>query len=66
MDFLSAEDIDRDVTVSFVNNMIIGIVAHTLEGDHTATLGDYLIKGVKGEVYFCKPDIFDMTYEVAE
>ena len=35
----------------------------TLEGDHHATVGDYIIKGVKGELYPCKPDIFEMTYE---
>lgn len=38
---------------------------HTLEGDHTWTPGDWLITGVKGERYFCKPDIFDATYEPA-
>ncbi len=37
----------------------------TLEGDHTAQVGDWLIEGVKGEVYPCKPDIFEATYEVA-
>ena len=35
----------------------------TLEGDHIATEGDYIIKGVKGEFYPCKPDIFEQTYE---
>lgn len=35
----------------------------TLEGEHIATEGDYIIKGVKGEFYPCKPDIFAMTYE---
>lgn len=35
----------------------------TLEGSHTLTKGDYIIKGVKGEFYPCKPDIFEMTYE---
>jgi hypothetical protein len=30
---------------------------------HIATEGDYIIKGVQGEFYACKPDIFDMTYE---
>lgn len=36
---------------------------HTLEGDHEGNIGDYVIKGVKGELYPCKPDIFEMTYE---
>lgn len=35
----------------------------TLEGDHCVILGDYIIKGIKGEFYSCKPDIFEMTYE---
>ena len=42
-----------------VGNLII----KTLEGDHRANIGDYVIKGVKGEYYPCKPDIFKMTYE---
>lgn len=35
----------------------------TLEGNMIASLGDYIIKGVKGEFYPCKPDIFEQTYE---
>lgn len=35
----------------------------TLEGDMTANLGDYIIKGIKGELYPCKPDIFEATYD---
>lgn len=35
----------------------------TLEGVMTADQGDYIIKGIKGEVYPCKPDIFEATYE---
>ena len=34
----------------------------TLEGGHKASPGDYIIKGVKGEFYPCKPDIFELTY----
>lgn len=37
----------------------------TLEGVMTAQPGDYIIKGVKGEFYPCKPDIFHATYEEA-
>lgn len=37
----------------------------TLEGQHTANVNDWIIKGVKGEFYPCKPDIFEMTYDVA-
>ena len=35
----------------------------TLEGEHRANPGDWIITGVKGERYPCKPDIFAMTYE---
>lgn len=41
------------------------LVIPTLEGDHEASLGDWIICGVKGEFYPCKPDIFAMTYEEA-
>lgn len=40
-----------------------GLIIHTLEGNHSASVGDYIIKGVAGEYYPCKPDIFKMTYE---
>jgi hypothetical protein len=38
----------------------------TLEGDHRALLGDWIIRGVNGEYYPCKPDIFEKTYEGVE
>ena len=38
----------------------------TLEGTMTASIGDYVIKGVKGEFYLCKPDIFEATYDKVE
>ena len=38
----------------------------TLEGGHTVCPGDYIIKGVQGEFYPCKPDIFHKTYEQVE
>lgn len=38
----------------------------TLEGDHTVTQGDWIIRGVAGELYPCKPAIFDATYERAD
>jgi hypothetical protein len=38
----------------------------TLEGDHRASVGDWIIKGIKGEFYPCKPDIFDATYDVLQ
>jgi hypothetical protein len=42
------------------------LTIHTLEGDMIASRNDYIIKGVNGEFYPCKPDIFDKTYEPAE
>ncbi len=36
----------------------------TLEGERRANVGDWIIKGVKGEFYPCKPDIFEATYDV--
>lgn len=38
----------------------------TLEGGHIVCVGDWIITGVKGEHYPCKPDIFEMTYERVE
>lgn len=43
-----------------------GITINTLEGVMRADPGDWIIKGVKGEFYPCKPDIFEATYEKAE
>ena len=39
------------------------LIIHTLEGDHRADIGDYIIRGVRGEFYPCKKDIFEETYE---
>jgi hypothetical protein len=41
------------------------IMIKTLEGQHIASVGDWIIKGVQGEFYPCKPDIFEQTYEPA-
>lgn len=38
----------------------------TLAGEMRADVGDWIIRGVKGEIYPCKPDIFEETYEVAQ
>ena len=45
---------------------IYGCTVNTLEGRMHAKLGDYIIRGVKGELYPCKPDIFEKTYEPAQ
>jgi len=41
------------------------LVIPTLEGEHRANVGDWIIRGIKNEVYPCKPDIFAATYESA-
>jgi hypothetical protein len=47
---------------AFVGYMVIT----TLEGEMRANPGDWIIKGIKGEFYPCKPDIFEATYEKVE
>ena len=49
--------------VSFFNGQVY---IKTLEGTHHASVGDFIIKGVHGEFYPCKPDIFEKTYEYVE
>lgn len=43
-----------------------GIDIKTLEGTMHASFGDFIIKGINGEFYPCKPDIFEKTYEIME
>jgi hypothetical protein len=38
-------------------------IVDTLEGEHRARVNDWIIRGIKGELYPCKPDIFDATYD---
>ena len=42
------------------------LIIDTLEGEMRARIGDYVIRGVQGEFYPCKPDIFEETYEAVE
>jgi hypothetical protein len=44
----------------------IQLMVRTLEGPMKATSGDYIIKGIKGEFYPCKPDVFELTYNKVE
>lgn len=61
----------REFTKGIATNMVIErnpdgkcwCTVGTLEGDHMAMEGDYIIKGIKGEYYPCKPDIFKATYD---
>lgn len=42
-----------------------GLNINTFEGEMKASIGDYIIKGVNGELHLCKPDIFNKTYKEA-
>ena len=42
------------------------LTIHTLEGAHRANIRDWIIQGIKGEFYPCKPDIFEATYDRVE
>jgi len=48
--------------IEWTHHLEIGI--ETLEGDMKAKPNDWIIKGIKGEFYPCKPDIFEQTYEI--
>jgi len=66
----TAEDISKwcGSTQSFTKGpfrAVSGIMVPALESPHEASWGDWIIKGVKGEFYPCKPDIFEATYEPA-
>lgn len=67
-------DITKDQVLSWAQSIVLSVYPGwdddkpvlripTLEGEMTASLGDYVIKGVKGELYPCKPDVFEQTYE---
>lgn len=62
---------DKRTIEEFVNNGCYyygrgELYISTLEGGHKANLGDYIIKGIAGEFYPCKPDIFEKTYEICD
>lgn len=44
----------------------VSMLIDTLEGTHRANQGDWIIRGIKGELYPCKPDIFAATYDLAD
>lgn len=58
-------DLSEDA-LNGAQTMKLPVVIETMEGDMTASPGDWVIKGVSGEFYPCKPDIFAQTYEAAE
>ena len=53
----------RGVNVPFATWINGNLIIPTLEGEHTSSPGDWIIKGVAGEFYPCKPGIFEQTYE---
>ena len=52
-----------EFTVGSINGMT-GLIIPTPEGDHVAQRGDFIIKGLRGEYYPCKPDVFHLKYEL--
>jgi hypothetical protein len=59
------EFVGTDLVMEYVDSEQI-IIVPTLEGELRADKGDWIIKGVQGEFYPCKPDIFKETYEKVE
>lgn len=53
----------KDFCKKSIIDQNLNLLIETLEGDHYAKEGDYIIKGVNGEFYPCKPDIFEKTYD---
>lgn len=62
--FDDVSDFVQDTEIAYAGNNEVQI--QTLEGVITAKAGDWIIRGVHGEYYPCKPDIFEKTYELAE
>lgn len=58
-------NLDNSISVLSSEDLDVFVIIDTLEGRMTANRGDWVIKGVKGEFYPCKPDIFEATYEPA-
>lgn len=58
-----SEFVGKNIVVSY-KHPVPCLIIETLEGDMKATPGDYIIKGVKGEFYPCRKDIFEQTYDL--
>lgn len=56
----------QDAYLTYLQGKPHGLQIDTIEGNMYVSPGDYIIKGVKGEFYPCKPDIFEATYDVVE
>ena len=57
---------EGNITLTWRDGYLEGAYVNTLEGVIYATYGDYIIKGVDGEFYPCKPSVFEKTYELVE
>jgi len=66
--FTGRHESSKDWTWQKFKNIVAidGLKIFTLEGSHMATIGDMIIKGIQGECYPCKPDIFALTYDVED
>lgn len=65
-DWLQKAIDDKTIYPEFRTEDYWYLVIKTLEGNHDCKPGDWIIRGVKGELYPCKDDIFQMTYEKVE
>jgi len=63
MDMLGGQYRKKPVVIRAFRNEARPINIQTLEGIMTANIGDWVIEGVNGEFYPCKPDVFEKTYE---
>lgn len=64
-DWLDEFETPDDRPIPFIRMEDGAVLIETIEGQMRADKGDYIIRGLKGEFYPCKPDIFHMTYEEA-
>lgn len=70
--FDTKEDLPEWLTAALINEVVYPVsdeppqvIVKTFEGEMFASKGDWIIRGVKGELYPCKPDVFRVTYDPA-
>lgn len=66
VDWLMEHEVHFHCLAESGNEELSAIVIETLEGNMRADVGDWIIRGVQGEFYPCKPDIFSATYDGVE
>lgn len=62
--FCGYENVEFKVEILNGSTLGLQLIIKTLEGDMVANRGDYIIKGICGEFYSCKEEIFEKTYEL--